>query len=151
MDIRREALNSSVATALIAALNAELSRLYPEEGATHFRLDVDEVQSGRGAFLVAYDDERPVGCGAIRRLDERRAEIKRMFVEPGSRGRGAGRCMLNALETEARKLGVSRIVLETGDRDPAAIRLYESAGFVRIPRFGEYEHSPLSICMEKLI
>jgi len=78
--------------------------LYPEEGATHFRLDMDEVQEGRGAFLVAFDKDRPVGCGAIRRLDDRRAEIKRMFVVPADRGRGAGRLILKALKPRCRAI-----------------------------------------------
>jgi putative acetyltransferase len=151
LEVRREPVTSAVASALISALNAELTLQYPEEGANHFRLDAEEVEDGRGAFLVAYDRGRPTGCGAIRRLDESRAEIKRMYVDPAARGRGIGRTILDALEAEAKKLGVSRVVLETGERQMTAMRLYESAGFARIPTFGEYENSPLSICMEKLI
>lgn len=151
LEVRREQLTSPVAVAMISALNTELTLQYPEEGANHFRLDVEEVEGGQGAFFVAYDFGRPAGCGAIRRLDETKAEIKRMYVAPGARGRGIGRILLDALETEARALGVTRIVLETGERQTAAVRLYESAGFTRIPRFGEYANSPLSVCMEKSI
>ena len=124
--------------------------LYPEEGANHFRLEAKEVEEGSGAFLVVYDRGNPVGCGAIRRLDRHTAEIKRMYVDPAARRRGIGRIILEALEAEARKLAASRIVLETGERQRAALGLYESRGFTRIPPFGEYENSPLSICMEKL-
>jgi GNAT superfamily N-acetyltransferase len=152
IEIRREEITSAVAGGMIAALNGELSSLYPEQGANHFRLDLEEVVEGRGAFLVAYSSGKPLGCGAIRRLDGNTAEIKRMYVEPSARGRGVGRVVLRALEAEARRLeGVDRIVLETGERQLEALGLYRSAGFVRIPAFGEYVGSPLSVCMEKRI
>ncbi|MGH7335512.1 MAG: GNAT family N-acetyltransferase [Candidatus Rokuibacteriota bacterium] len=147
--IRPEAIQSARAHALIAALNAELSARYPEDGATHFRLDVDEVAPGRGAFLVAHVDGEAVGCGAIRRLDGDMAEIKRMYVRPAARGRGVGGALLAALESEAHRLGVTRLVLETGERQPEALALYRGAGFVVIPAFGEYVDSPLSVCMGK--
>lgn len=147
--IRRDDLTSTTAAALIAALNAELLGQYPEPGATHFRLDPQEVGDGRGAFFVAYAGETPVGCGAIRRIDADTAEIKRMYVDPAARGRGVGHRVLTELEAEARRLGVARLVLETGQRAHEAVKLYTRAGFVRIPCFGEYRNSPLSLCMAK--
>jgi len=149
--IRRADISQSDAQSLIAALNAELSARYPEPGATHFRLDADEVAEGRGAFLVAFMATRPVGCGAVRRIDSSMAEIKRMYVVPGARGKSIGRRILFALEDEARNLGATRLVLETGGRQPEALALYARAGFVRIPAFGEYVGSPWSICMEKTL
>jgi GNAT superfamily N-acetyltransferase len=65
------------------------------------------------------------------------------------RGRGIGRHVLGALELEGRRLGVRRLVLETGERQAEALALYTGAGFARIPPFGEYVDSPLSVCMEK--
>jgi GNAT superfamily N-acetyltransferase len=149
LKIRPESLESSVALQLIASLNAELSGRYPEESARHFRLDPDEVTPGRGAFLVAYWEGQPVGCGAVRRLGSHTAELKRMYVAPVYRGRGVGRALLDTLEAEARGLGVNRLVLETGVRQPEAIALYERAGFRQVPVFGEYVDSPLSVCMAK--
>jgi GNAT superfamily N-acetyltransferase len=149
VEIRREELTSATAQGLIRALNAELTARYPEEGATYFRLDPEEVAEGRGAFLVAWSDERPAACGAIRSLDPKTGEIKRMYVEPGARGKGLGRAVLQALEEEARRLGLVRLVLETGMRQHTAIALYERAGFARIPPFGDYAKSPLSVCLEK--
>lgn len=149
IDIRREDVTSPVAAALIGALNAELTATYPEEGATHFRLDPDEVAPGSGAFLVARHGTGPVGCGAVRRIDPATAELKRMYVAPSSRGLGVGRALLEALTAEARSLGVRRLVLETGVRQGAATGLYESAGFLPVPPFGEYVGSPLSVCMAK--
>ena len=149
IEIRRADITAAASRALILALNRELSARYPEEGATHFRLDPDEVAEGRGAFLIAYSGGDPVGCGAIRRIDGATAELKRMYVQASARGRGTGRLLLEALEAEGRRLGVTRIVLETGDRQAEALALYAAAGFARIPPFGEYVGSPLSVCMAK--
>jgi GNAT superfamily N-acetyltransferase len=151
MIIQRVDILSPTARALIAALNAELLGRYPEENANHIRLDADEVAEGRGAFLIAFRDDRPVGCGAVRRIDGHTGEIKRMYVCPEARGRGLGGALLAALETEARSLGLSRLVLETGVRQPEAIALYQRAGFARIGPFGEYENSPLSVFMAKAL
>ena len=74
-----------------------------------------------------------------------------MYVESGARGRGIGHALLVAIEGEARALGLTRLVLETGDRQHDALVLYERAGFVRIPAFGEYVGSPLSVCMAKAL
>lgn len=147
--VARAGLGDDVVIRLIGALDAELSAQYPEEGATHFRLDAAEVAAGRGAFLVATRAGEPVGCGAVRRIDGDTAELKRMFVVPAARGQGVGRALLEALEAEARRLEVAWVVLETGERQGAALALYEGAGFVRIPRYGEYATSPLSVCLGK--
>jgi putative acetyltransferase len=149
IEIRREEITSPIARALIADLNAELSAMYPEEGANHFRLDADEVAPGRGAFVVARAGGRTVGCGAVRRIDAETAEVKRMFVTRRARGQGIGRLLLAALEGEALGLGVRRLVLETGERQAEALALYTRAGFARIAAFGEYVGSPLSVCMAK--
>jgi GNAT superfamily N-acetyltransferase len=147
--IQRLDILSSDAQGLIAALNAELAGLYPEEGATHFRLDPLEVADGNGAFLVAFRAGVPVGCGAVRRIDALTGELKRMYVTPDVRGLGVGQALLIALQAEARRLGLARVVLETGIRQARALSLYARNGFARIAPFGEYVDSPLSVCMAK--
>ena len=150
IEIRRAALTSSDAARLIAALNAELKATFPEPGATHFSLTGAQVGAGDGAFVVAYLDDVAVGCGAVRRLDAVTAELKRMYVDPSVRGRGIGRALVEALEREARLLGVTRVVLETGTRLAPAIKLYQAMGYARIPLFGEYLSSPAtSLCFGK--
>src|SRR4051794_8487928 len=114
--IRRSTLTSPDAHRLIAALNVELMKTFPEPGARHFSLSASQVADGDGAFLIAYIDDGAVGCGAMRRQDETTAELKRMYVDPSLRGRGIGRALLEALERETRTLGLVRIVLETGTR-----------------------------------
>ena len=148
--IARAELTAEVSRALIAALNAELSGAYPEPGATHFGLQPEEVAVGRGAFLVIYQAGTPVGCGAVRRVDAVTAELKRMYVSPAVRGKGLGRRLVAALETEARALGARRLILETGVRQTAAVALYRATGFRPIPLYGEYLRSPeTSICLGK--
>ncbi|HVP74884.1 MAG TPA: GNAT family N-acetyltransferase [Gaiellaceae bacterium] len=102
-----------------------------------------------GVFLVVREDGRAIGCGGVCRFDETRAELKRMYVVPEARGRGLGRRLLDELEAEARRLGYTGIVLETGDRQPEALGLYESAGYERIPCYGVYATRALSLCFEK--
>ena len=150
--IARAELTDDISRALIESLNAELTGAYPEPGATHFGLDPAEVSGGRGAFLVIYQEGNPVGCGAVRLLDPQTAELKRMYVSPALRGRGLGRRLVAALETEARALGVRRLVLETGIRQSAALALYRAAGFQPIPLYGEYLRSPeTSLCLGKVL
>jgi len=148
--IVRADLNAEDSLALIRALNAELSDMYSEPGANHFNLAPEEVTGGRGAFLVVYQDGAPVGCGALRLLNAETAELKRMYVVPAARGTGLGKLLVTALETEARALGVRRLVLETGVRQAAALALYQATGFHPIPLFGEYCLSPeTSVCLGK--
>lgn len=142
IDIRPGTLASPDAVRLIAALNAELKAAFPEPGATHFSLSGAQVEAGGGAFVIAYLDDEAVGCGAVRRIDPTTAELKRMYVAPAVRGRGIGRALVEALEQQARQLGASRVVLETGTRLAPALRLYEAMGYTAIPLFGEYLASP---------
>jgi putative acetyltransferase len=159
LEIERESLASSVASALITTLNAELSALYPEPGATHFSLDPNEVAPGSGIFVVARWLGRPIGCGALRavrdavlmrELGSNVGELKRMYVAQEVRGQGFGRALLDRLEAEARTLGLARLVLETGTRQLEALALYRRAGFTLIPAYGEYAaSSTTSVCMAK--
>lgn len=133
---------------LILELNAFLDDLYhPDDN--HFHLLAEEVTGNRGTFLIARIDGEPVGCGAVRMLDERRAEVKRMYVRPRTRGSGVGRALLQRLEDEARRRGAGRLVLEMGDSQPGARGLYASFGFAPVPCFGEYLATPNSVCLGK--
>lgn len=149
--IQQQSLLSPVAQSLIAELNAELDQRYPEEGANHFRLDETELAPGRGVFLVAYVEGQAVGCGAVRINEPGVGEIKRMYVAPSWRGKGIAGAVLGSLEEHALRLGARRLVLETGDRQSEVLQLYRRAGFIDIPRFGEYVSSPMSVCMGKTL
>ena len=135
---------------LLGALDDYLNSLYrPEEN--FLDLPADDVTGGRGAFLVARQDGLAVGCGAVRRISPTTAEVKRMFVTAAARGGGIGGRLLAELEAWARRAGITRLVLEAGDRQAEAIRFYEASGFVAIPCFGEYAEASLSRCYEKVL
>ncbi len=140
--ITAEPLESDDARRLIAALDEHLSGLYPPEE-NFFELPHAD------AFLIARLDGAAVGCGAVRFLDAVTAEVKRMFVDPAVRGRGIAAAILAELEAFARGAGAERLVLETGERQHAALVLYARAGFVTIPCFGAYAASKSSVCFEK--
>ena len=137
------------ATLLIRALDDDLSARYP--GAVIQGIEAARFRRTRGVFLVGYEDDAPVACGALRPAADGVVEVKRMFVMPDARRRGYARALLAALEAHARESGAALIRLETGDEQPEAIRLYEAAGYDRIPCFGEYAGSPHSHCFEKLL
>ena len=149
LSIGAEAFESPDAQRLIAALDAGLAELYPPEQRFGPNLKAQHLEEGRGTFLVAREDGRAVGCGAIRLTDGLTAEVKRMYVEPDQRGKGIARALLANLETAARQLGAQRLVLETGSHSPDAVALYRHAGFSEIDCWGEYATSPTSICMQK--
>lgn len=102
-------------------------------------------------FLVAVDPASGValGCGALRRLDETSAEIKRMYVVPHARGTGLATALLRALEAAAVERGWTTIRLETGNAQPDAQRFYAREGYRQIPLFGIYVGSPVSVCYER--
>src|SRR5687768_10026131 len=104
---------------LIAAMVTEMEDLY--EGSIDpevFAVAPEQLGPPSGACLVGYDGDRPVCVGAVKRLDSRCAEIKRMYVIPDARGRGTARLLLTALESAARGLGYRRVRLDTGRLQP---------------------------------
>ncbi|TDB74994.1 GNAT family N-acetyltransferase [Micromonospora sp. KC723] len=141
LEIRALAFDSPVAQSLIRAALADLGQRYGGSG-DDTPVDAAEFVPPRGAFLVAYLDGRPVGCGGWRSHGDDTAELKRMYTDPAARGRGVARAVLAAVEESARHHGRKRIILECGDRQPEAIAMYTSAGYERIPNFGFYADAP---------
>lgn len=133
---------------LAAALEADL-RI--RDGSEHACYTALNKADSLPFVVVAYDDEIPVGCGALRPFSDQSMEVKRMYVAPGQRGKGIASGILLELEREAQALHFSRCVLETGKNQPEAIGLYLKSGYKVIPNFGQYENSGNSICFEKPI
>lgn len=105
-----------------------------------------------GVFLVGYAAGEPVACGGWRALPQTGAadaEVKRMYVTPRVRGLGYARAILAELERTAAAAGRTRMMLETGTKQPEAMTLYESAGYTPVPNFGFHSHSPTSRCLAK--
>jgi putative acetyltransferase len=105
--------------------------------------------AGIGHVVVCYADGQAVGCGAFKEYAPQVAEIKRMFVLPTQRGRGIAQQVLATLERWAQAEGYASCILETGEKQPEAIRLYEKSGYTRIPNYGQYADVPQSWCFEK--
>jgi GNAT superfamily N-acetyltransferase len=145
--VREIDATSDDARRLIRALDEDLQARYP--GALIQSIDPGTFAGSGGIFLVAYADNRPVACGALRPASGGACEIKRMFVLPPARRRGHARALLEALEARARDLDAPLLVLETGDAQPEAVSLYESAGYRPVKCFGAYAGSPHSRCFEK--
>lgn len=102
--------------------------------------------------VLLREGDQAVACGAIKQFDAATMEVKRMFTRPEARGKGLAGQVLHELEQWARELGYTRCVLETGIRQPYAIRLYEKSGYVRMPEnYGQYKNVANSVCMEKVL
>lgn len=99
--------------------------------------------------VLAYADGMPAGCGCFKKFDDISAEVKRMFVTDEQRGKGIGIAILQELEKWAAELGNSAMVLEHGNRQPEADRLYEKLGYAVIPNYGQYIGMETSICRMK--
>lgn len=131
---------------LLSDLDAYLMALYPPE---HIHiLSVGELLRPGVTFVAARDRGAVIGCGALVR---REGEIKRMYVEPGSRGRRIAETILRSLEELGASEGLGVLRLETGVLQPEALRLYERAGYRRVGPFGDYAANGTSIFMEKRI
>jgi GNAT superfamily N-acetyltransferase len=147
--IAAEPFDSPDARRLISALDEHLSSFYPPEQRFGPNLKAEHLAAGLGTFVMARADGRAVGCGALRKLDDSTAEVKRMYVEPDVRGQGVAKGILEHLEDVGRELGVSRLVLETGIYQAEAIGLYRRTGFEPVRCWGEYAESVTSVCFEK--
>tara|TARA_R110000868_G_C10859739_1_gene761412 strand:- start:957 stop:1418 length:462 start_codon:yes stop_codon:yes gene_type:complete len=107
--------------------------------------------AGLDYVLVIYDDEKPIGCGAIKPFDSSTLEIKRMYVSTEYRGKGIGSKILNELENWGKELKYSTCVLETGKRQVEAIALYKKNEYQIIPNYGQYIGVENSVCFKKII
>jgi GNAT superfamily N-acetyltransferase len=149
--IAPEPFDSADARRLIEALDAHLASRYAPEQRFGPNLKPAQLAPGLGTFVVARLEGRAVGCGAVRLLDPATVEVKRMYVEPETRGLGVAKEILTHLEGAGRELGARRAVLETGIYQDEAIGLYRRAGYTEVACWGEYTTSPTSVCYEKAI
>ncbi|HEY2372001.1 MAG TPA: GNAT family N-acetyltransferase [Gaiellaceae bacterium] len=146
-----EPFDSADVRELVDAQQAEMRGLYEGEADIGPTREAAMFVEPHGVFIVVRDGRRAVACGGVCRFDEARGELKRMYVLPEARGRGLGRRVLVELEAQATRLGYRALVLETGDRQEAALGLYVSAGFERIPCYPPYDSRELSFCFEKAL
>jgi putative acetyltransferase len=134
---------------LVAELNATLLELTPPEFVFH--LTVEQMAGPDTTVFIARDDGAAVACGALKRHDGGVGEVKRMYTRPSHRGRRIGAMIVERIEALAHAEGLTRLVLETGDRHPAAWTVYERAGFTRCGPVLDYPDSKWSVFYEKTL
>lgn len=131
---------------LVRLLDADLHKRDGEEH--YFYAQFNSISTIKHA-IVAYENEIPVGCGAIKLFDPQSMEVKRMFVLPEHRGKGMAAQILKGLEDWATDLQFKKCVLETGKRQPEAIALYTKNGYSITPNFGQYAGIENSVCFSR--
>lgn len=138
---------------LIGELDRTLGAEYAPE--QQHGLTLEGIFQPHVRFFIARLDGYAVGCGGVA-LFENFGEVKRMYVRPEARGRGVADALLSRIEAEAREAGLGVLRLETGDKQAAAMRLYDRAGFRPCAAFGDYALMPpyaiaTSVFLEKAL
>lgn len=108
---------------------------------------LDEIKEA----IVVYDEDKPIGGGAIRKYDDETVELKRVFVHNEYQGQGIGSRLVSLLIEWAAQLGYRRMILETGELLSESCAVYKKLGFKVIPNYGPYVDMPESLCMGRAI
>jgi len=131
---------------LVRLLDADLAIRNGEDHSYYAQFNkINEIKY----VVLAYEDQKPLGCGAIKEYDPQTMEIKRMYTLPGSRKKGVASSILTELERWAGELSYTKCILETGKKQPEAIGLYKKSGYRVIPNYGQYAQVENSLCFEK--
>lgn len=140
--------NTQDAIDLMEELSRSLELITGDSGKSSF--NSNDVCIPRSLFVVAYNEcGEAIGCGALRPINEKVAEVKRMFAK--NKSIGVGSEILRYLEKQAQKLGYSSLWLETRLINKRAVTFYEKRGYYRIPNYGKYVNKPEAVCFEKHI
>ncbi|PPL00972.1 GNAT family N-acetyltransferase [Parapedobacter indicus] len=138
--------NSTDFVVLVRLLDADLAQRDGDEHAFYHQFNkIDHIKY----VVVAYENDKPIGCGAIKEYAPDTMEIKRMYALPEFRGQGIATRILTELETWAAELGYKRCILETGKKQPEAIALYKKSHYMPIENYGPYIGVENSVCFEK--
>ncbi|HET6765761.1 MAG TPA: GNAT family N-acetyltransferase [Chitinophagaceae bacterium] len=133
---------------LVKYLDAELAQLDGDEH--EFYAQLNKTHNLK-QVVVAYENGKPIACGALREHSPTIMEVKRMYTLPENRGKGIATKILTELEKWAAELSYQKCILETGKRQPDAIWLYQKNGYKVIPNYGKYLVMENSVCFEKEI
>jgi putative acetyltransferase len=101
--------------------------------------------------ILAYLEDKVVGCGAIKQYDSKTMEVKRMFVPLEFRGQGIASQILSELEKWCLELNFEKCILETGKKQVEAIQLYHKNNYSVITNYGQYKNVESSVCFEKIL
>lgn len=133
---------------LVKHLDADLAE---KNGSDHsFYAQFNKIDKLKHVVVI-YENDKAVGCGAMKEYSTGTFEIKRMFTEPQSRGKGFATKVLAELEIWANELSYEKCILETGKKQPEAVKLYQKNGYKLIPNYGQYAGIENSLCFEKKI
>ncbi len=132
---------------MVAALNETLLALTPREFCHH--LTVEQMAGADTTLFVAREAGTVVAMGALKRHGGGVGEVKRMYTLPDYQGRGLGGRIVAEIENLARREGLTRLVLETGNNFVAAARVYARAGFTPCGPVLDYPPSPHTAFYEK--
>ena len=131
---------------LVRLLDADLASRDGNEHSFYAQFNkIDKIRH----VVVAFENNLPVGCGAIKSYDLQTMEVKRMYTLPEHRGKGIAKNILKELEKWAAELSCNKCILATGKRQPEAIELYQRSGYTIIPNYGQYAAIENSVCFEK--
>ncbi|MGB5436427.1 MAG: GNAT family N-acetyltransferase [Maribacter sp.] len=143
--VRTNSKNSDF-KALVRLLDADLAE---RDGEDHAFYDQFNKIQNIAYTIVLFENGKAQGCGAIKEIDSKVMEVKRMFTLPESRGKGFASRILTELETWAAEMGYTTCMLETGKRQPEAISLYVKNGYRSIANYGQYKGVENSVCFKK--
>ncbi|MGJ8743412.1 GNAT family N-acetyltransferase [Polaribacter sp.] len=133
---------------LVKKLDAYLKLMDGEEHAFYNQYNTIAVLKN---VVVIYVDEKPIGCGAVKKFDSSSMEVKRMYVRPENRGNGMAQKLLSELEIWSKEMGYKKCVLETGKRQVEAVQFYKKCNYEITPNYGQYKNIENSICFEKTL
>ena len=133
---------------LVKHLDADLAERDGSEHSFYAQFNkIDKIKH----VVVAYEEDKPIGCGAIKEYEPSVMEVKRMYTLPTHRGKGVASQILTELEKWAAELKYKTCILETGKKQLEAIALYKKNGYYIIPNYGQYAEVENSVCFEKRI
>ena len=143
--IRTDSKNKDFQT-LVKLLDAELAVRDGDDHAFYNQFNgLDHIKHA----LLLFENNKAIGCGALKKYSKEDVEVKRMYVHPDYRGRGLASQILKELENWASELGFKKCILETGYNQPEAIKSYKKNNYEIIENYGQYAGVPTSICFEK--
>lgn len=146
INIKRTTSDDADFQNLVKELDKDLSIRDGDEHSFYAQFNkVDDIKNA----LVAYQNDKAIGCGAIKKMDEQTMEVKRMYVPPKLRGNGIASQILKELETWSKELGYKKCILETGKMQPEAIALYHKNHYKIITNYGQYQGIENSVCFAK--
>jgi putative acetyltransferase len=130
---------------------AEMLSITPPE--SKHALDLETLRGPGITFWSVMDAGTVVGCGALKRLDARHAEVKSMRTLAARQRSGIASMLLEHIISEARRMGFTRLSLETGSAEffAPARRLYEKFGFSYCEPFDGYRPDPLSVFLTRTL